>query len=91
MLVQARNRSGRKPPPKTRSAVVKRSVEILGRRTSVHLENAFWGALQDIAAATGKTRTGLITQVSKREHANLSSALRLFVVGYYRQRMLVRR
>jgi predicted DNA-binding ribbon-helix-helix protein len=74
-----------------RSAVLKRSVQISGRRTSVHLENAFWDALQDIAAATGKTRTGLITQVSKREDANLSSALRLFIVGYYCQRMLARR
>jgi predicted DNA-binding ribbon-helix-helix protein len=79
-------RSGRKPPPKKRSAVLRRTIEISGRRTSVSLENAFWDALQDIAAARGKTRPGLIAQVSKREHTNLSSALRLFVVGYYRQR-----
>jgi predicted DNA-binding ribbon-helix-helix protein len=74
-----------------RSAVVRRTIEISGRRTGVSLENAFWDALHDIAVARGKTRAGLITHVSKREHANLSSALRLFVVRYYRQRTLVKR
>jgi len=91
MPVQQRYRSGRKPPPKMRSAVLKRGIEISGRRTSVCLENAFWDALNDIAVARGETRPGLITYVSKREHANLSSALRLFVVNYYRQRTLVKR
>ena len=54
------------------------------------LEDAFWDALQSIAIARGKTRANLITQVNKRKHANLSSALRLFVVGYYRQQTRVK-
>jgi predicted DNA-binding ribbon-helix-helix protein len=86
-----RNRFGRKPPRKLRSAVLRRDIYVSGRHTCVSLEDAFWDALQDIGVARGKTRADLITQVSKREHANLSSALRLFVVGYYRQRVLVKR
>ena len=92
MPVWRRNRSKRKRPQKMRSAILKRDIQISGRRTGVSLEDGFWNALQDIAVARGKTRADLITQVSKRKHANLSSALRLFVVGYYRgQRTQVNR
>jgi predicted DNA-binding ribbon-helix-helix protein len=52
----------------------------------VALEDAFWDALHDIALATGKRRAYLITQVSKQPRpTNLSSALRLFVLDYYRR------
>ncbi len=74
---------------KMRSAVRtarKRTIIILGRRTGVALEDAFWDALHDIALATGKRRAYLITQVSKQPRpTNLSSALRLFVLDYYRR------
>jgi predicted DNA-binding ribbon-helix-helix protein len=86
MPVQRRGRVERKRSRKMRSAVLKRTVEISGRRTGVSMENAFWDALQDIAVARGTTRAGLITQISKkRRHLNLSSGLRLFVLGYYRR------
>ena len=86
MPVQRRSRAERKRSRKLRSAVLKRTIEISGRRTGVSLEDAFWDALQVIAVARGATRPALITQVSKkRRHVNLSSALRLFVLGYYRR------
>jgi len=61
--------------------VVKHSVVIAGHRTSVSLEDAFWRALKDIAAQDGVSLAGLIACVDAgRGEANLSSALRVFVL-----------
>ncbi|NUJ78854.1 ribbon-helix-helix domain-containing protein [Methylocystis sp. FS] len=61
--------------------VVKHSVVIAGHRTSVSLEDAFWRALKDIAAQEGVSLAGLIARVDAgRGEANLSSALRVFVL-----------
>jgi predicted DNA-binding ribbon-helix-helix protein len=75
--------------PRGKSLVVKRSVYFTGRKTSVHLERAFWTALREIAAVQGITRAQLIAAIDserhEREQTNLSSAIRLFVLEYYRQ------
>jgi predicted DNA-binding ribbon-helix-helix protein len=75
--------------PRGKSLIVKRSVYFTGRKTSVHLERAFWTALHEIAAAQGITRGQLIATIDneryKRQCLNLSSAIRLFVLEYYRQ------
>lgn len=61
--------------------VVKHSVVIAGHRTSVSLEDAFWCALKDIAEQEGVSLAGLISRVDAgRGEANLSSALRVFVL-----------
>lgn len=61
--------------------VVKHSIVIAGHRTSVSLEDAFWRALKDIAAADGMSLAALVAQVDAgRGAANLSSALRVFVL-----------
>ena len=66
------------------SAVVKRAVRITGQKTSVTLENAFWVALGEIAATQGIRRTALISTIKSERRGNLSSAMRLFVLDYYR-------
>lgn len=64
----------------------KRSLTIAGHRTSVSLEGPFWDGLKQIAAARGCTVSSLIAEVdSRRAQTNLSSALRLHVLAYYRQ------
>jgi len=61
--------------------IVKHSVVIAGHRTSVSLEDAFWRALKDIAAQEGVSLAALIARVdAARGEANLSSALRVFVL-----------
>jgi predicted DNA-binding ribbon-helix-helix protein len=65
------------------SSVIKRSIRISGRRTSVHLEDAFWDAMQEIAVAQDTIRSRLIAQIKQNKPANLSSAIRLFVLAYY--------
>lgn len=61
--------------------VVKRSIVIAGHRTSVSLEDAFWRALKDVAAEEGLSLAALVGRVDAgRGAANLSSALRVFVL-----------
>ena len=67
-----------------KSTVVKRSVAIAGHKTSVSLEDAFWKALKEIASGRDATLSDLVAAIDKdRQHGNLSSAIRLFVLGYY--------
>lgn len=65
--------------------VVKRSIAIAGHRTSVSLEEPFWTALKEIAAARGVTVQALAGGIdAARGPSNLSSAIRLFVLAHYR-------
>jgi predicted DNA-binding ribbon-helix-helix protein len=67
-----------------RSAVVKRSVVIAGHKTSVSLEDAFWKGLKEIASSRNRTMSDLIALIdAQRKNANLSSAIRLFVLDFY--------
>jgi predicted DNA-binding ribbon-helix-helix protein len=63
----------------------KRSVTIAGHRTSVSLEPEFWDALTDIAVRRGTSLAGLIGEVDASRRGNLSSALRVFVLGEVRR------
>ena len=73
-----------------KSLVAKRSVVIAGHKTSVSLEDGFWKSLQEIANERDMTPPDLIGEIdSEREHANLSSALRLFVLDFYRDQISV--
>jgi predicted DNA-binding ribbon-helix-helix protein len=70
-----------------KSAIVKRSIVIAGHKTSVSLEEGFWNALKEIAGSRDKNLSDLVAAIdSERNHANLSSAIRLFVLDHYRGR-----
>jgi predicted DNA-binding ribbon-helix-helix protein len=73
-----------------KSPVRKRSIMLDGHKTSVTLEDAFWDAFKEIATTQGTTASHLIATLDnerrERLHANLSSAVRLFVLDYYRSR-----
>ena len=69
------------------TSVVKRSIVIGDHKTSVSLEDSFWGAMKEIAGLKGATLSELISQIdTDREHSNLSSAIRLFVLDHYMSR-----
>ena len=71
-----------------KSPVVKRSIVIAGHKTSVSLEDAFWTALKEIAAGRDMTLSDLVATIdSERQHGNLSSAIRLFVLDFYRNQL----
>jgi predicted DNA-binding ribbon-helix-helix protein len=59
----------------------KHSLVIAGHRTSISLERAFWDALQSIARERQVSIAALVASVdAQRGGANLSSALRVFVL-----------
>jgi predicted DNA-binding ribbon-helix-helix protein len=64
------------------SLVRKHSVTIRGHRTSFSLEQLFLDELRAIAAARGLTLAALIAEIdgARPREANLSSALRIFVL-----------
>jgi len=67
--------------PGLRSAIVKRSLTISGHRTSISLEDAFWRKLKALAASRAQSLSALIAEIdASRGEANLSSAIRVFVL-----------
>ena len=74
-----------------KSPVVKRSIVIAGHKTSVSLEDAFWKGLKEIALNRRMTLSDLVATIdAERQHGNLSSAIRLFVLDHYRDQALTR-
>jgi predicted DNA-binding ribbon-helix-helix protein len=74
-----------------KSLVVKRSVVVAGHKTSVSLEDAFWRSLKEIARYRNMTLSALLAAIdSERHHGNLSSAIRLFVLNFYRDQLDIR-
>ena len=68
-----------------KSLVIKRSIVIAGHNTSVAVEDAFWNSLKEIAEQRHETLSHLIASIdAERKHANLSSAIRLYVLEFYR-------
>jgi predicted DNA-binding ribbon-helix-helix protein len=71
-----------------RSWVVKRSIVLAGHKTSVSLEDEFWKGLKEIAALRLTNLSDLVGKIdSQRENGNLSSAIRLFVLDFYRSQV----
>ena len=71
-----------------KSPVVKRSIVIAGHKTSVSLEDAFWKGLKEIAGGRDLTLSDLVATIdTDRQHGNLSSAIRLFVLDHYRSQL----
>src|SRR5260370_7371856 len=71
-----------------KSSITKRSIVIGHHKTSVSLEDDFWNSLKEIARGRSITMSGLVAALdSKRQHGNLSSAIRLFVLAFYRSQV----
>ena len=71
-----------------KSPVVKRSIVLRGHKTSVSLEDEFWKALKEIAGKRLMTLSVLVDGIdAHRQQGNLSSALRLFVLDFYRSQI----
>jgi predicted DNA-binding ribbon-helix-helix protein len=68
-----------------KSFVIKRSIVIAGHRTSVSVEDAFWEGLKEIAKQRREGLAQLVASIdADRQHDNLSSAIRVYVLGFYR-------
>ena len=68
-----------------KTAVIKRSIIINGRKTSVSLEAEFWAGLHEIAKFRKTTAAKLVGEIDRqRTTVNLSSAIRIYVYNYFR-------
>lgn len=65
----------------------KHSVTVAGHRTSITLEVAFWESLKEIAHVHNKSVNCLIAEIDTAQPENLSSALRVFILDYYKSQI----
>jgi predicted DNA-binding ribbon-helix-helix protein len=71
----------------TGSSIKKRSILIWDSPTSISLEDKFYEALADIARLRQTTVADVVTLIEgEQREGNLSSAIRVFVLEYYRSR-----
>ena len=69
-----------------KSPILKRSVFVSGCKTSISLEDEFWNSFREIADERRQTVSKLLTDINaERKSANLSSAIRMFVLRHYRE------
>jgi predicted DNA-binding ribbon-helix-helix protein len=67
---------------------MKRSVIIAGQRKSISLEKAVWQSLKEIADYQDMTLPALVATIdSERNQGKLSSAIRVFVLDFYREQL----
>ena len=60
-------------------------MTISGHRTSVSLEEEFWQAFNEIAERRNKPLAELVREIDrKRADRGLSSAIRIYVLNYYK-------
>ncbi len=64
----------------------KRSITIKRHRTSVTIEPPFWDSLKDIAEEKNLSLDKLIETIDETQPSNLSSAIRVFVLDYYKNK-----
>ena len=69
------------------SDLICRNVRVAGRRTSIKLEADMWEALQEICERSGRSLHEVCTEAyRRRDSSNFTSAVRLFILDYYRGR-----
>ena len=67
---------------------LKRSVIIAGQRKNISLEEAIWQSLKEIADYQDMTLPALVATIgSERNQGKLSSAIRVFVLNFYRDQL----
>ena len=65
-------------------SIKKHTVLIGGQKTSVSLEDVFWKGLQEVADKRGETIRSLIASIDANRQSNLSSAIRQFILKFYK-------
>lgn len=64
----------------------KRSVSLMGHKTSVSLERDFWHVLEEAAQVQGISLSHLIKEIDTHRKGSLSSALRLYALEYVQRK-----
>jgi predicted DNA-binding ribbon-helix-helix protein len=73
----------------TNVRIVKRTIIRNGHKSSVSLEDQFWDCVREIAKNRKLTASKLVEEIDRHRNGdNLSSAIRVFVLEYYKKRHL---
>jgi predicted DNA-binding ribbon-helix-helix protein len=79
-------------PKQFRRSVPRFCVSVRGRDTSVTVDPPFWDALREIATERCQSVSNLLTSIdANRQQSNFSSAIRVFVLRHYTDRLAARR
>ncbi len=62
----------------------KHSIIVRGHSTSITLEDEFWNSLKDIARQREQSINDVIAAIDATNPDNLSSAIRVFVLRFYK-------
>lgn len=74
-----------------KSPIIKRSILVAGHKTNISLEEQFWLGLREIAQDRATTVSAIVSDIDlRRRHANLSSAVRLFVLEHAQMKAAAR-
>lgn len=63
----------------------KRSLSIAGHRTSIALEDEFWMALEEILKENDTLLCDFLMDIDEKRTTGLASAIRVYVLNYYRK------
>lgn len=74
------------PENKQNTSNKKHSLTINRHKTSITLEEAFWEALKKIADENKISVNSLIEKIDTANPENLSSAVRVFIFNYYKNK-----
>lgn len=68
--------------------LVCRNVTVSGRRTSLRMEPLLWDSLKEISERENLSINRICSEIDRRRGcANLTAALRVFIISYYRNAM----
>jgi predicted DNA-binding ribbon-helix-helix protein len=68
-------------------SIIQRHITVAGHKTTISLERVFWESLLEIAKQRNETLDGLVNKINAdRQLPNLPSAIRVFILHYYRNR-----
>jgi predicted DNA-binding ribbon-helix-helix protein len=70
-----------------KTLIIKRSIAVAGRKTSISVDEEFWEVLKDVARDHCVAQSVLLFGIRRCHPGNFSSAVRGFVLEYYRERV----
>jgi len=67
------------------STLINRNVTVMGRRTSVRLEQPMWDALEEMCRRERKVLNQLVTEIDQhRQESSLTAAIRVTIMLYFK-------
>ena len=65
----------------------KKSVQLMGHKTSISLELEFWQALSDLAKQKNTSIRQIIIQIDTERSTNLASAIRVYILSELKKQL----